>query len=68
MKNYEIFEVVRNNCNGGSILTGVHKNLNPVFISGGEDETEILVVQGEISGVNIRFINGYGPQETAKIE
>ena len=30
---YEIFEVVRPNCPvGGSILTGVHKSLNPVFI------------------------------------
>ena len=32
IENYEIFEVVRPNCsNGGSILTGVHKNLHPVF-------------------------------------
>ena len=36
IENYEIFEVVRLNCpTGGSILTGIHKNLNPVFISGG---------------------------------
>ena len=26
------------------------------------------MVQGDISAVDIRFINGYGPQETAKIE
>ena len=38
VQNYEIFEVVRPNCPmGGSILTGVHKNFHPVFISGGED-------------------------------
>ena len=37
VENYEIFEVVRPNWpTGGSILTGVHKNLHPVFISGGE--------------------------------
>ena len=63
VKNYQIFEVVRENANGGSILTAVHENLNPVFISGGEDDTEILVVQGQTTGINIRFINGYGPQE-----
>ena len=68
VKNYEIFEVVRTNANGGSILTGVHENLSPIFISGGEDETEILVVQCQVSGVDIRLINGYGPQENAKIE
>ena len=34
IKNYEIFEVVRSNKMGGSILTGVHTNLKPVLISG----------------------------------
>ena len=66
---YEIFEVVRPNCPvGGSILTGVHKSLNPVFISGGEDDLEILVVQGKIGHYGCRFINGYGPQEHRKID
>ena len=42
IENYEIFEVVRENCpTGGSILTGIHKNLNPVYISGGEDDIEL---------------------------
>ena len=69
VENYEIFEVVRPNCpTGGSILTGVHKNLHPVFISGGEDESEILVVQAKIGNYNCRFINGYGPQEYDKLE
>ena len=64
IENYEIFEAVRPNCpTGGSILTGVHTNLNPVFISGGEDNNEILVVQAKIGSHNCRFINGYGPQE-----
>ena len=67
--NYEIFEVVRENCpTGGSILTGIHKNLHPVYISGGEDEIEILVVQAKIGNYNCRFINGYGPQEYQNIE
>ena len=51
-----------------SILTGVHKSLHPVFISGGEDDTEILVVQAKIGKYDCRFINGYGPQEYQKIE
>ena len=69
IENYEIFEVVRPNCpTGGSILTGVHKNLNPVFISGGEENIEILVVQARIGSHDCRFINGYGPQEYEKLE
>ena len=64
IENYEIFEVVRKNCPlGGSIMTGIHKNLSPVFISGGEDNLEILVVQAKIGCFDCRFINGYGPQE-----
>ena len=30
-----------------------------------EDNIEIIVVQGEVNGKQIRFINGYGPQEYA---
>ena len=69
VENYEIFEVVRPNCpTGGSILTGVHKNLHPVFISGGEENIEILVVQAKIGKYECRFINGYGPQEYQNFE
>ena len=69
IENYEIFEVVRENCpTGGSILTCIHKNLHPVYISGGEDEIEILVVQAKIGNYNCRFINGYGPKEYQNIE
>ena len=69
IENYEIFEVVRENCpTGGSILTAIHKNLNPVYISGGEDDIELLVVQAKVGCADIRFINGYGPQENCKIE
>ena len=34
---------------GGSILTGIECSLNPILIyDGGDDEIEILVVEGEI--------------------
>ena len=46
-KNYEIFENIRTT-GGGSILTGVEKSLNPILISDGSDDIEILVVEGEI--------------------
>ena len=31
---YQIFEVIRQDKEGGSLLTAVHENLNPVFICG----------------------------------
>ena len=65
---YDIFEVVRSNAKGGSILTALHSNLQPVYISGGEDDMEILVIQAKIGNSNCRFINAYGPQEYATLE
>ena len=66
-KDFEIFKNIRST-GGGSILTGVHKQLNPVLISdGSNDEIEILVVEGSIKERNCRFINAYGPQESAKV-
>ena len=62
---YQIFEIIRQNREGGSLLTAIHENLNPIFISGGENEIEILVVQAEFGSEKCRFINGYGPQENA---
>ena len=35
---------------------------------GANDDIEILVVEGEIKTKKCRFINGYGPQESAGID
>ena len=61
-KDYIMFEHLRKEKGGGGLLTAVHKSLNPVSISE-EDESEVLVVQGNINSKKVRFINGYGPQE-----
>ena len=53
---------------GGSILTGVHKSLHPVYISGGEENMEILVIEAKLGDFSCRFMNGYGPQEYQNIE
>ena len=65
IQDYEIFENIRSNNNGGSLMTAVHTNLEPVLISE-DNEAEILVVQAKIGNLNCRFINAYGPQEYAK--
>ena len=63
IENYECFELPRTNSCGGGLLTAVHKNLDP-FIVPSDTDLEILVVQASLVGKQIRFINGYGPQES----
>lgn len=67
-KGFTIFELVRKQSCGGGLATLVKPDLNPVWISEGDDFTEILVVQVHIKELCIRVINCYGPQETDSIE
>ena len=61
-KNFEVFELVRKNSQGGGLATLVRKEYNPVFCSEGDDMEEILVVEMKIKDIRIRVINCYGPQ------
>lgn len=63
-KNYSIFELVRKDKQGGGLAVGVVKDLEPVWISEGDDDIEILVVQIKIDELRIRCICAYGPQES----
>lgn len=62
-KLYDIFELVRKDKHGGGLAIGVVKDLEPVWISEGDDEIELLVVEIRITDMKIRCICGYGPQE-----
>ena len=62
-KNYITFELVRKDSAGGGLATIVDPSLDPVYISEGDDTTEILVIQIHIKNMPIRIINAYGPQE-----
>ena len=62
LENYQIFEKLRPGF-GGGLLTAVDKSLDPVLIQPVNEDIEILVVQCNIGKMNIRIINGYGPQE-----
>ena len=56
---FQIFEVVRKNQEGGSILTAVHEKFNPIFISGGENDLEITQTecraQPQTRGIELNF-------------
>ena len=67
-KNYTIFELVRKQSRGGGLAILVKPDLNPLWISEGDDLTEIIVVEVHIKELAIRIINCYGPQETDSIE
>ena len=61
-KDYVTFELVRKESGGGGLATMVKADLSPVWVSEGDDTTEVLVVEIHIEGKNIRVINAYGPQ------
>ena len=63
LEGYDIFESVRLDNNGGSLLTAIHQNLSPVFICEGDKNQEILVVGVKMGNFLCRFINAYGPRE-----
>ena len=70
MDNYCIFESVRGEGEGGGLLTMVHENFDPVLIPNSNSAqicTNVLVVEASLGKARIRYINGYGVQETAPI-
>ena len=67
-KNYQIFELLRKEKQGGGLAIGVVPDLNPVWISEGTDDIEVLVVQVEIEQLKLRCMTAYGPQENHLME
>ena len=63
-----IYELNRKKSGGGGIAIGVQKDLEPVWISEGDDHTEILVVEIKLNQFKVRCVCGYGPQESDKLE
>ena len=62
-KKYQIFELNRKVKLGGGLAIGALEDVNPVWISEGDDEVEMLVVEIEVNSLKIRCICAYGPQE-----
>ena len=60
---YQIFELVRQTKTGGGIAIGALADVEPVLLSEGNDNVEVLVIELFASGLKIRCVCGYGPQE-----
>ena len=57
LQGYTIFESVRNDKDGGGLLTA---DLSPVLVTEGDDNAEILVVEAQVGNESVYFINAYG--------
>ena len=64
LQGYQIFELNRQGM-GGGLFTAIDEKLSPVLLRSGPENAEILVTQIRLAGLDIRLVNGYGPQEAA---
>ena len=67
-KGYQIFELNRIGKAGGGLAIGALSDTDPVWISEGDNDVEILVVEISVSEIQICCIVAYGPQEGALLE
>ena len=66
-ENYQIFELIRIERQGGGLAIGAVKDLEPIWIAEGDDEVEIIVIEIKMEDLKIRCICGYGPQENESL-
>ena len=60
---YQIFECLRNKKQGGGLVIGALKTLDPIWIKEGNEYVEALTIQVSVKKIRIRITNAYGPQE-----
>ena len=65
LKNYQVYQLIRKNSQGGGLAIVAHKNFNPVWVGEGNDNIEVLAIQISVQEMKIRCVNAYGPQENA---
>ena len=61
-KKYKIYELLRTEKQRGGLAIGALYEVDPVLISEGDDDIEILVVQIEVNGFPIRCICVWAPR------
>ena len=67
---YNVFETIRGNKEGGGLLTMVHANFHPVqipIVSQSKMSENLLTVEAKVGSGKVRFINAYGVQESSPI-
>ena len=64
LSKYVIFELVRKESRGGGLAIGALDDLEPRWVSEGDDVEEVIVIEVKINDLQVRILCGYGPQET----
>ena len=67
LENFVIFELVRQNREGGGLALGCAQELQPVWLREGDDEVEALSVEIILQKMKIRCVVAYGCQENDNI-
>ena len=65
---YTIYDLVREFKDGGGLLIGCAKEVNPVMIRKGNDNVEAITVEISVSSMVIRCCGAYGPQENCSVD
>ena len=65
---YIIYELIRQDGDGGGLALGVLKELNPAWVHEGDDSVEALSVEISLKDMTIRCCAAYGCQENEKQE
>ena len=68
LENYEIFELVRQERDGGGLAIGCLKELHPTWVREGNDTVEALSVDIFLKSFKIRCCAAYGCQENESNE
>ena len=67
-ENYIVFELVRQNKEGGGLAIGCCKELQPVWVREGNDYVEALSVEIIVQNMSIRCCVAYGCQENENVD
>ena len=68
IENFQIFELVRKNREGGGLALGCLKELKPVWLREGNDDVEALSIEIVVKDMKVRCVVAYGCQENANID
>ena len=66
--NFEIFESVRKSRDGGGLVLGCLRELEPVLVSKGDEEVEAMSVEISVKQMRIRCCVAYGCQENSLLD
>ena len=59
----EFFKDYQINSGGGGLAIGAKNDVEPIWLSEGNDVVEVFVIQVKLGDLLVRCVGAYGPQE-----